>query len=209
MSLKRSLGYLLVLTLATGILWAQDAPKVAHTTRSATITPAALPAGSKIIYTNLGPTHTNLYNAASGYYLLGPSNSLGLGEQWIAVPFTPTSSASATLLAAAIGLESGTSLIDLSLYSDNAGTVGTLIAGGSSTQIPTFGVCCSLVQVKIPSTALTKGTQYWVVATTDDTNAPTFTGVFESTNQFIAYDPGQAGWFNFGANVPGVAVLGN
>lgn len=207
--LKRVLGCSLVLTLASGIFWAQDAPKVAHTNRSSAPAqkwnPPALPTP---IFTNLGPTLSNLYNDTTGYYVLGPSNSVGFGEQWIGLPFTPQANATATLLVAAIGIESGTSLVDLGLYSDSGGTVGTLIAGGSSTKIPAFGTCCQVVEVKIPATALKAGTQYWIAATTDDTNAPDFTGVFESTNQStIAYNPALQGWFTFSGNVPAVGIF--
>ena len=209
MMLKRSLGCLLVLTLASGILWAQNAPKVAHTKGSSA--PSQRwnpPAGHSVIWTNLGPSFSNLYNDTTGYYVLGPSNSVGFGEQWIALPFTPSSNTTASVLVAAIGIESGTSLVDLGLYSDAGGTVGTLIASGHSTKIPAFGTCCGVVQVSIPATALTKGTQYWIAATSDDTNAPDFTGVFESSNQStIAYNPALEGWFTFSGNVPAVAIL--
>lgn len=209
MMLKRSLACLFVLTLASGILWAQNAPKVAHTSRSNA--PAQRwnpPASHPVIWTNMGPSFSNLYNDTTGYYVLGPNNSVGLSEQWIGLPFTPSKNVSATELVAAIGIETGTSLVDVGLYSDSGGTVGTLIAGGHSTKIPLFGTCCGVVEVTIPSTALTAGTQYWIAATSDDTNAPDFTGVFESSNQStIAGDVGQGGWFPFSGNVPAVAIL--
>ena len=210
MMLKRVLGCSLVLTLASGMLWAQDAPKVAHTKRAPAVAPAAPPpAGYKVLFSNLSKSTTNLYNATTGYYVLGPNNSIGFGEQWIALPFTPTWNGHATAIEAAIGYISGTSLVDLALYSDNGGTVGSLIAGGSSQNIPAFGACCQLVYVSIPPTALSKDTQYWVVAATNDTDGSDFTGVFESTNEStIAYNPAQSGWFTFSGNVPAVAVTG-
>jgi hypothetical protein len=210
MTLKRSLGCLLVLTLASGILWAQNGPKVAHTKGSAAPTQRwNPPAGHSIIWTNLGPSFTNLYNAAAGgYYVLGPSNSVGLGEQWIGLQFTPTKNVSATQLVVSVGIISGTSLVDVGLYSDAGGTVGTLLASGHTTKIPVFGTCCGVVLVTIPSTALTNGTQYWIAATSDDTNAADFTGAFSSSNQGnIAYNPSQQGWFGFNGLVPGVAIL--
>jgi len=208
MMLKRLLGCLLVLTLASGILWAQG-PKAAHTKGSSAPTQRwNPPAGHAVIWTNLGPSYSNLYNDTYGYYVLGPSNSVALPEQWIAIPFSTTSNTTATVLVAAIGIETGTSLVDLGLYSDNGGVVGTLIAGGSSTKIPVFGTCCGVVEVTIPKTALTKGTQYWIAATSDDTNGADFTGVFDSSNQSnIGYDVGLAGWGEFSAGVPGAAIL--
>lgn len=208
MVLKRALGCFFVLTLASGILWAQGL-KVAHTTPSGHNTPANEPAGLKVIYSNLGPTATNDYNDTEGYYVLGPSNSVGDPEQWIGIPFTPKANAHVEVLQAAIGWESGTKVVDLGLYSDNAGVVGTVLASGHSTQIPTFGTCCQVVTVSITSTAVTAGTQYWLVATSDDTHAPNFTGVFQSSNQAnIGYNVGQAGWGTFNAEVPAGAVRG-
>lgn len=209
MMLKRVLGCSLVLTLASGILWAQNAPKVAHTNRSnAPAQKWTPPAGHAAIYTNLGPTTSNLYNDTTGYYVLGPSNSVGLPEQWIGLQFTPRTNTSAGLLVAAVGIQSGTSRVDLGLYTDAGGTVGTLLAGGASTNIPVFGTCCGVVEVLIPATALTAGTPYWIAAVSDDTNAPDFTGVFQSTNQSnIAGDVGLGGWFPFSGNVPAVGVF--
>lgn len=209
MVLKRVLSCLSLVTLASGILWAQDAPKVAHTTRSAApVTRWSPPAGHTPIFTNLGPSSTNLYNDTTGYYVLAPTNSVGLGEQWIGLQFTPKTNVSATLLVAAVGSISGTNRVDIGLYTDAGGTVGTLLAAGASTNIPVFGTCCGLVEVLIPSTALTAGTPYWIAATTDDTNAPDFTGVFQSTNQSnIAFNPAQGGWFPFSGNVPAVGVF--
>lgn len=209
MLLNRVFGCLFVVTLASGIVYAQVSPKVAHTTHSPAVTRMETPAGLKVIFSNLGPTPTNAYNDTTGYYVIGPNNSVGFGEQWIALPFTPQGNAHATEIRAAIGIISGTSLVDIGLYSDSGGTVGTLLAGGSATTIPAFGSCCGIVTVSIPSTALAKGTQYWVVASSDDVNAPDFTGVFESSNQStIAYNPALLGWFNFSGNVPAMSVRG-
>ena len=58
--------------------------------------------------------------------------------------------------------------------------MGTLLPGGqgSTTQIPDSGDCCGLTQVKLQGAgvALTAGTQYWLVASTDDVNAADFEG---------------------------------
>jgi hypothetical protein len=61
----------------------------------------------------------------------------------------------------------------------------------------------------VTGASLTAGTQYWVGVQTDDTNAPGFTGVFESTNSSnIAYNPAEEGWFSFSGNVPAALVRG-
>jgi hypothetical protein len=195
--------------MASGMLLAQDGPKVAHTTKHGSITPGKAVPGAAVIYTNMGPTLTNLYNGTTGYYVLGSTNSLGDGEQWIAFPFTPRANAHATSLSVAVGSISGTNAVIVGIYSDNLGSVGTLLAQGETEKIPAFGTCCDLVSVSIPSTALTGGTQYWVAVSADDTKAPDFTGVFESSNaDNIAYNPAQLGWFTFSANVPAILVRG-
>ena len=212
MIVKRVLTCFFVLTLASGLLLAQEAGlKVAHTTHTGPITAAKNPKPSlTTIFSNLGPTPTNAYNDTTGYYVLGPNNSVALPEQWIGVPFTPSADAHVEQLQLAIGYISGTSLVDVGLYSDNAGTVGSPLATGHAVTIPTFGTCCQLVTVNIKSTSITKGTQYWIVATSDDTNAADFTGVFQASNlAIIAGDVGLAGWFSFTTNTPAAAARGS
>jgi len=210
----RTLCSLFVLTLASGTLLAQtfqlQKPRVAHTKPSPFVMPAEDPVpGLKIIYSNLGPTPTNNYNDTTGYYILGPSNSVGLPEQWIAFPFTAKASSHVSRLSVAVGWISGTKSIIVGLYSDNAGQVGTALATATTTHIPTDATCCGLATVNIASTAVTKGTQYWIVVTSDDTNAPDFTGVWQSSNNAdTAGDVGLGGWFTFSNNWPAGSASG-
>ena len=112
-------------------------------------------------------------------------------------------------MSAAIGWISGTLLVNIGLYSDNAGTVGTLLASGQSSAIPAFGACCSLVSVTIPPTKVAAHTQYWIVASSDDTNGADFTGVFEAANNgVIGYNEALAGWASFTTNTPAAAAKG-
>jgi hypothetical protein len=210
MVVKRALSCLFALTLASGVLWAQNGPKVAHTTHHGPVVPfKAPPATLKTIYSSLGPSATNAYNDTTGYYVIGPNNSVGLGEQWIASPFTPQVNSHVSQISVAVGWISGPKAIIIGLYSDDAGTVGTLLASGETNKVPAFGTCCQTVNVTVPSTAITAGTQYWIGVTTDDTQAPGFTGVFNSTNSStIAYNPSLEGWFTFSGNVPAILVRG-
>ena len=211
MVLKRALGALFVLTLASGILFAQSSRlKVAHTTHHGVNT-AMQQDGStlKVIFSNIGPNKSNAYDDTTGYYVLGPNNSVGLSEQWIGVPFTPRTDSHVSLLLLAVGWISGTRLVNVGLYSDSGGTVGSALATGQSAAIPVFGTCCQVVSVDIPSTSVSGGTQYWIVATSDDTNAPDFTGVFQSSNLAnIAGEVGGTGWFSFTTNTPAAAAKG-
>lgn len=212
MVLKRVLSSLFVLALASGVLFAQNSHlQVAHTVHTGKITPMQKSPSSapRVIFSNIGPSKTNAYNDTTGYYILGPNNSVGLSEQAIGVPFTPRTSAHVSQLLVAVQWISGTSLVNVGLYSDSGGTVGSLLASAQSSAIPTFGTCCKLVDVTIPSTAVSGGSQYWIVAWSDDANAPDFTGVFDASNLAnIAGDVGQAGWFSFTTNTPAAAAKG-
>ena len=211
MVLKRALSALSVLTLASGILVAQDAGplRVAKTTHTGVNTKTKNPSGSRKLWSNLGPTPTNAYNDTTGYYVLGPTNSVGLSEQWIGVPFVPKANETVTALQVAVQYESGTNQFIVGLYSDNGGTVGTLLASGTGTNAPVFGTCCATVNVTIPATSISQGSQYWIVASSDDTNAPDFTGVFAASNTaIIAGDVGLGGWFSFTTNTPAAAAWG-
>lgn len=208
---KRALCALFVLSLASGMAFAQASRlKVAHTTSKGPITQLQqTPGNQTIIFSNMGPNSSDAFNDTTGYYILGPNNSVGLSEQAIGVPFTPRSNSHVTNLLVAVGWISGTKLVNIGLYSDSGGTVGTLLASAESSAIPAFGACCQVVGVSIPSTAVSFGSQYWIVASPDDTNAPDFTGVFQASNGgIIAGDVAQGGWFSFTTNTPAAAAKG-
>ena len=138
--------------------------------------PAERPDALVKIFSNLGPS-TNAY-LPGGYYVLGPNNSLQPGtNQFLGLPFKPAQSSHAQALQAAVswcstacsGITSaGANQVNLSLYADNgSGLPGTLLAGPVTVKnLPTFGTCCTIAKASIPSTALTAGTQYWIVADT-------------------------------------------
>lgn len=210
MALKRALGCLFFLTLASGMLVAQTPSlKVAHTTHTGPIQPARLnPAGTVTLYSNLS-TPSAAYNDTTGYYVLALNNSVGLPEQFIGQPFIATANAHVTKLLVAVQWMSGTNMFKVGLYHDANGTVGSAMATAEAQNAPTFGTCCQLVTVNIPSTAITAGNQYWIVASSDDANAEDFTGVFAASNLAnISGDVGDAGWFSFTTNTPAVAAKG-
>ncbi len=210
MVLKRAVCSLLFLVLSCGVLLAQHGAAVAHTVHSGPVTPTKdTPPALRTIFTNLGPTATDDYNDTTGYYVTGPTNSVGTSEQAIALPFTPKANSHVTALQVAVGWISGTKLVDVGLYSDNAGVVGTALATGHSTHLPAFGSCCQLVTVNIASTAVTAGTQYWIVANSDDTNGPDLTAVWQSSNDTnTGADVALGGWFTFSNNWPAGAAKG-
>jgi hypothetical protein len=212
--LKTAALGLFIFTLACCTLLAQSGPAIGHTSHSGIVTASHQPpAGLVSIFSNLGPTATDNYNDTTGYYVLGPSNTLALSEQWIALPFTPKKSSHVEEVEAAVQLEDATTTNQflLGLYSDNAGAVGTLLAQDTVKNAPAFGTCCTLVtaRFKAPGISVTAGTQYWIVASSDDVNAPNFTGVWAASNNAnIGGDVAMGGWFTFSANWPAGAALG-
>src|SRR5580658_7031899 len=106
------------------MLWAQG-PKVAHTTHTGPVLPMNVPSTPlKTIFSNLGPSADDAYNDDTGYYVLGPKNSVGDGEQSIGLPFTPTANAHVSEISAAVGWISGGKAMTLGIYSDASGDVG-------------------------------------------------------------------------------------
>lgn len=211
MILKRALGALTLVTLASGLVLAQSPStlKIAHTTKSKTVTKTKNPSAVRLLWSNLGPSPTDAYNGTEGYYILGPNNSVGYSEQYIAIPFTPHVNETASELQVAVQYESGTNKFIVGIYADNNGAPGTLIASGEGSDAPAFGSCCQTVNVSIPSTALSQGVQYWVGVSSDDTNASDFTGVFVASNlAVIGYDEAQDGWASFSTETPAAAVWG-
>ena len=154
------------------------------------------------IFSNLGPSPTNLYftgtstvTATGGFCIVGAEilDSFLCGrktnETWLALPFTPKKNSHATLLQAAIGLLNGTNQFKLALFNDHNGTPGTALVTVTVMDAPAAGTCCELVTAKLgtPGIALTANTQYRLVAMTDDANAPDFEGIWALTNfAFVA-----------------------
>ena len=156
------------------------------------------PAANVTIFTNLDRTGSLLYLYGIGSTIAG-EDALS-GELWQALPFTPRSDMHARTLAAAIGYTSGTKLVNLGIYSDNAGTVGDPLPGGegSTTDIPDSGVCCGLTRVRLPQpVALSANVQYWLVASPDNRNAPDFKGLWQHSDLALrAYNEPElfSGW---------------
>ena len=111
---------------------------------------------------------------------------------------------------------SGIKKINRGIYSDSGGVVGTVLPGGqgSTNKIPPAGICCQLAQVTLQGAgvALIAGTTYWLVATTDDAAAPTFTGVWQGSNTanigINTFSAPTGGWFKNGLFWPAGGISG-
>ena len=188
-------------------------PQSAHVTPSKDITPAQkVPAGSKIIFSNLGSA-TNAYYIGNGWLVAGPDSILG-DSQFIALPFTPTADSTVTEIDTAVGYDaSGTNQFDLELASDSSGSVGTVMARTIIKNTPTFGTCCELNRWKLATpVSVTAGTQYWIVAVTANSGTgDDFYGVWAfSVVDNFEYNVAGDGWTSgiaFGG-IPAGRVVG-
>jgi hypothetical protein len=164
--------------------------------------------GSATIYSNLATKYPNgIYFSGEGDTLCGPDCALNESIE-VGGAFTPTANATAKEVDAAVGYIEGTDSITLAIYSDNSGVPGTALWSGSTKTLPTFGDCCGLAVAKIKGgLALTAGTQYWVVATTDKKQTTTFAAWnLATTNQITAapaaYNDNGTGWTGYTTILP-------
>lgn len=149
-----------------------------------------------MIYSNLGPK-TDAFNPAIGFYLLGPKSSFGFSQN-TALPFTPANNSTVTIIGVPIQWynDGSSDFARLSIYSDNGGVPGTLLAGPFPIAPAAGFTCCTLTLAKVsPGLSVTAGTQYWVVA---DTSANSnFDGLWliKPDAPITGYDQNAAGWF--------------
>jgi len=172
---KKTLVLVFLLMFSTSLLFAQakHVGRMTTTTeKSAIHTPSQdEPAGLAKIYSNLGKKKTDVYLDSDGWTVNGPNASGFNGTyQWFGMPFTPKSNSHVSQVQVAVEWVAGDNQVNLNLYTDSSGIPGTLIAGPVTvTNLGTFGTCCTLAVADFPSTAVTGGTQYWVVANTPTT----------------------------------------
>ncbi len=191
-TLRKLILLALLMPLVSGAVSAQQ---VIQTSSSLVVTPAGQvdPAAPDIIFSNLDPRPGAHYNSTSYAFGLAGQSAAGETEDWVAVSFVPRVDTRAQVLSVPIGNVSGTNLVNLGIYTDNIlGTVGTLVPGSlvSLTPLPTAGGCCELATATLPGDGvlLTGGTCYWLAATADDVNAPTFRGAWQLSNLALSAD---------------------
>lgn len=212
--MKKSLLFLCALALCSVNLFAQQTKNrvtsPAHTYQ--THTPMEAPVSLMKIFSNLGPK-TSAFTG-SAYFFNGPASVSG--QQWIAMAFTPKVNATVKQVQAAAQYNSsGANQANFSLYSDNAGAPGTLLAGPITvTNLPTYFTCCTLAVANFSTgVAVTAGTQYWVVGDTPTTGLGSdFEGVwsFVPPSKLRAAANQTGTWFGFQASIqePAGAVYG-
>lgn len=196
-----------------GISVSKDGRYVTAAHASSQVTPAQLPA-LVTIAGNLSRYPYGVFFCCYGYTLSGPNSFLG--QNWVAIPFTPSANHTVQGIEAAVGYVEGTNSITLSLNADSAGLPGAVLATADATNLENYGSCCQLAIIKDPAgIPVTAGTQYWVVASTDSTNADVFDAwAFNSTDMreiyAYAYQNANTGgtWATSSGLLPGYAVVG-
>jgi hypothetical protein len=175
---KKTLLTLAVLALASvtafaaskdGIITSKDGRKTIATERAKSFTPF-VPGKDPVIYGNFAIKYPDgVYWCCEGGTISGP-NSVLATEYWEAAGFTPSASVNVTKIKVAVGYVTGTTTdVILSLNDDANGIPGNVIKKWKVKNLNTFGSCCT-VESKSGSIAVTAGTPYWVVVSTEATS---------------------------------------
>jgi len=131
------------------------------------------PATLVTIFSNFGD-RDRLYEDNVAWDVAGPNSEVQ--EQWVAMPFTPTFDAQVTQVSIAVEHNTGSpNSFVLSLNADSGGQVpGEAIRTWVVKNAPEFGTCCLLdVAKNSRGLQVSKGTQYWIVAETNDSEEAT------------------------------------
>jgi hypothetical protein len=158
------------------------------------------------------------------YYITGLTNLLnGVPEYWQAVPFTPAANMTVKEVEASVVWAEGTNAVVLSLNSDSSGLPGKTIHTWHVKNLAIIGSCCQLATGKSKTgIAVKKGTQYWLVVSTNSNDSNIFAAwALNSTDMrshpFASYcnDSKQGScngtsgkWTAVSGVLPGYAVLG-
>jgi hypothetical protein len=124
-------------------------------------------AGFVKIFDNIGSKYPKgSYSCCQAFTVAGP-NSQGVPQLWQAVAFTPGANHTVTKIVVAVGINSGTGDVYLSLNSDDNNLPGKAIKIWHLSHFEAAGECCLLEAKEDASGIPVKaGTQYWVVVST-------------------------------------------
>jgi hypothetical protein len=198
---KQLIACLLMLATLSAVAQTSKNQRAVHTQeKSANHVAAQTAAASlKVIYSNLG-TATDLYNDTQGWEVDGFNSDGGVSDAFgVALPFTPKSDSHVSQVRVAVQYYgSGANQVNLSIYSDNNGIPGTLLAGPVTVKnLPDSGTCCTLAVASFTPLAVTGGTQYWVVADAPVSGEGSdFAGVWDWVSKKLIFGGtnGNSGW---------------
>jgi hypothetical protein len=201
-----------------GIVTSQDGRQSIATHGSSHITPGVRePAGSTLISGNLSKYPNGVYFCCYGDTISGPNSFLGAAN-WVAVPFTPNANFRVTEVQTSVGWgQNGTNGVTLSINADASGLPGSALASLDVTGLSNFGDCCTLTVGEGPGNSgvpVSKGTQYWLVVSTDTSTETTFDAwAFNSTDMtahpYAFFNSTNGVWEASDGLLPGYAVWGH
>jgi len=212
--MKKTLTMLCLVLLCSAALVAQNGIRTVRTPEKSEMrVPGPMPElNMQGICSNLG-TKTDIYNDTAGFTVSGP-NSSGGKTQWDAFQIKCYKSGTLYEIDAAVLYSSGGNQVNLSLYSDNNGAVGTLLVGPITvTGLGKAGTCCTLARATLSSTfSITAGTKYWIEADTPTSGTGSdFSGIwyFLPTTPLNSSNTG-TGWSSFNGyeQQPAARLLG-
>jgi len=204
-----ALGSSAALALPNGVVVSKDGRTVTvpHGVASYVHPGMHVPKGGKMLFSNIGYDYPKgLYFCCYGGTISGPTSALGFSN-WIGVAFTPANTGKITEIELGVGYVEGTATANIGIWSDSGGVPGTEIKGADEALTQTYGGCCTTVTFK-HKVAVTGGTQYWVVVSTDSNNSDLFGAWnFNSTDEVdgltTSEDYNGEGWGTAGSYVPG------
>jgi len=168
------------------------------------------PARQAVIFSNFGKEN-HLYEDTVSWDIAGPHS--GVQQQWVAMQFTPTFDARVTQISVAVEHNTGSpNSFVLSLNADDGGEIpGKELRSWIVSNAPRFGTCCTVDAARdIKHLFIRKGTQYWVVASTNAGEEATrmeWDLSPQANEGNFAFNNGQ-GWFRFTAFPSAFAVYG-
>jgi hypothetical protein len=206
-------GLAIFATFACGAVMGQDleiTPGRSDVVPSQGLAASRIKFGSNLLRT---PCNTCRYSDAGGYFVVGPDNCISPGTtQWLAVSFIAAATGVPDRISAAIILADAaacpTNKVRLSIYSDACYRTGPgkrLISGVAT--VPKAPCAFAVAQLGNAPT-LTKGTKYWVVATTTAQQAGLDANWYGSNNAQVAFNLG-TGWEQFSGGTPAFRVQGS
>ena len=187
-----SVSCLAVVLLATMTLVASRENKYAFSSDLRTVT-AMNPAAQITQAPAVDPNATTIagnfstYQYATYFSIFGNTIDQGVNGYpfliWQGEAFTPTANATVTQIQVAVGdLNSGSSGIELGLWSDANGVPGKKIKSYHVAPLQPYGQCCAVATANVKGVKVTAGTQYWVVVSTTSKDTDIYGWNFNTTD---------------------------
>ncbi|HXC44755.1 MAG TPA: hypothetical protein VNY51_14695 [Candidatus Dormibacteraeota bacterium] len=209
--MQKVLMSMLVVIAVCGVVFGQvDDPKSAVNNASSWFDDAGSH-GLKLISGNLSEDPFARYFPLSGLAVSGP-NSVFPDSAEVAVAFTPRANVTIDALLAAVQWGQGKNEVVLSLAQDSNDSPGTIIASFPVANLPGNETCCRVAVADHVGVAVMAGTKYWMIATTDSSDADFFGQWCLNTRDMrpheIAQNYDNTGWIVENYVQPAYAVLG-